>query len=154
MRLLLALFTMFFLASFGGGESEVCAAETSLAPVLPKASGDACVRDPEFMRVNHMEVLLHRRDKSVRHGDRAKGDTAKESLNACLTCHAVAGDDNKPVGFSDPKHFCRTCHDYAAVKVDCFECHNSKPQKPLWSSWDRAKERKVTVAGKDKEVAK
>ena len=153
MRLLLAIFAVFFLASLGGVEQEACAGE-GLAPVLPKASGDACVRDPAFMRANHMEVLKHRRDLSVREGERAKGDTAKESLNACVTCHAVPGEDNKPVSFSDPKHFCRTCHDYAAVKVDCFECHNSKPQKSLWSSWDRGHEQKAAALTKPKEGKK
>jgi hypothetical protein len=24
-------------------------------------------------------------------------------------------------------HFCQSCHNYAAVKIDCFECHSSKP---------------------------
>jgi hypothetical protein len=32
------------------------------------------------------------------------------------------------VTVSSPQHFCRSCHDYAAVKVDCFECHASRPE--------------------------
>lgn len=154
MRFLLSLFAVFFLAFFGGAETGARAGETGLAPVLPKAGGDSCVRDPEFMRSNHMEILLHRRDKSMHDGERAEGETAKESLKACLTCHAVPGADNKPVGFSDPKHFCRTCHDYAAVKIDCFDCHNSKPEKPLWSSWDRKKAKQMAKTDKSEEVAK
>ena len=39
------------------------------------------------------------------------------------------GADGKPVAYSDPKHFCRTCHSYAAVRVDCFECHASRPDE-------------------------
>ena len=26
-----------------------------------------------------------------------------------------------------PTNFCVSCHSYAAVKLDCFECHASKP---------------------------
>ena len=29
--------------------------------------------------------------------------------------------------YADPKHFCRSCHDYESVSIDCFECHVSKP---------------------------
>jgi hypothetical protein len=25
-------------------------------------------------------------------------------------------------------NFCQSCHTYAAVKLDCFECHTNKPQ--------------------------
>ncbi len=25
--------------------------------------------------------------------------------------------------------FCQSCHSYASVKIDCFECHASKPER-------------------------
>jgi hypothetical protein len=28
---------------------------------------------------------------------------------------------------SAPGDFCVACHQYAAVKIDCFECHTGKP---------------------------
>jgi predicted CXXCH cytochrome family protein len=92
---------------------------------LPKvpAKGEKCVRDTPFMRSNHMELLLHQRDDAVHQGLRPK----QTALNECLTCHAVPGADSKPVTYKDPKHFCRACHDYVAVSVDCFSCHNSAP---------------------------
>lgn len=93
-------------------------------PDIPEAvKGEQCVEDTEFMRKNHMEILLHQRDDTMRSGIRTK----KHSLKECFTCHVVKGADNKPVTVKDPKHFCRECHDYAAVKVDCFECHTSVP---------------------------
>ena len=92
-------------------------------PFIPKAKGDSCVRDVDFMRTNHMDLLLHQRDDTVHLGVRPKDSR----LTACLDCHAVAGASGKPVTYKDPKHFCRACHDYAAVKVDCFTCHNSVP---------------------------
>ena len=47
-----------------------------------------------------------------------------------MNCHAVNGADGQPVGYADPKHFCRSCHDYESVSIDCFECHDSKPGRP------------------------
>ena len=37
--------------------------------------------------------------------------------------------DGKAVSYASPQHFCRTCHIYAAVSVDCFECHASRPEE-------------------------
>jgi len=93
-------------------------------PKVPKAAGENCVRDTQFMRANHMELLLHQRDDTVHQGVRPK----QTALTECLTCHAVQGSDGKAVTVKDPKHFCRTCHDYAAVTIDCFSCHNSAPE--------------------------
>ena len=70
-----------------------------------------------------MTMLKHQRDDTVHEGER-DGDF---SIKACVTCHAVNGADGQPVGYSDPKHFCRSCHAYASVSIDCFECHESKP---------------------------
>lgn len=101
-------------------------------PSIPDAAkGEQCVEDTDFMRKNHMELLLHQRDKTVHAGIRTK----KHSLKECFTCHVVKGADNKPVTVKNPKHFCRECHDYAAVKVDCFQCHTSVPgEDPAYNS--------------------
>ncbi len=93
-------------------------------PSISKGQGERCVEDTQFMRRNHMELMMHQRDDTLRRGVR----TTKHSLKECLDCHAVKGDDNQPVSFQDPRHFCTACHSYAAVKIDCFECHNSKPR--------------------------
>jgi predicted CXXCH cytochrome family protein len=110
------------LASAGEASMEIAAVP---APVVPEASaGTECVRDPEFMRRNHMEMLKHKRDLTVHEGNRLP----EFSLNECIACHAVKGDDGKNVTVADSRHFCRSCHDYAAVKVDCFQCHASRPE--------------------------
>lgn len=94
-------------------------------PKLPEAAeGTKCLRDNDFMRRNHMKMLLHKRDQTVHDGDR----TVEFSLKKCVTCHAVKGENGQPVTVNDPRHFCRTCHDYAAVKIDCFQCHTSLPE--------------------------
>ncbi len=94
-----------------------------LLPVIPRGQGDNCVEDTEFMRRNHMTVLRHQRDETVREGIRGK----PYSLNECVACHAVMGLDAMPVTVASPEHFCRSCHDYAAVSIDCFQCHASRP---------------------------
>jgi hypothetical protein len=97
-------------------------------PVIPKAAqGQQCVRDAAFMRRYHMTMLMHQRDATVHEGDRG-GDF---SIARCVTCHAVPGADGKPVSYADSHHFCRACHDYEAVKVDCFDCHRSTPETQL-----------------------
>ncbi len=97
--------------------------ERSLSPVIPKALEPAEKGHAELMRRHHMDLMIHKRDRTVHDGIR----TQKHSLKACIACHVVYGEDQKPVSYKNPKHFCRTCHDYAAVSVDCFQCHASKP---------------------------
>jgi predicted CXXCH cytochrome family protein len=93
-------------------------------PVPAKGKGDKCVAPTEWMRRNHMAALMHKRDETMHEGVR----TPRFSLKECVSCHAVNGADGKPVTVSDPKHFCRSCHDYAAVSIDCFGCHASRPE--------------------------
>lgn len=94
------------------------------APKIPKGKGDKCVEETPFMRRNHMEVILHQRDKTVHDGIRTK----QHSLKGCLNCHAVNDASGQPVAVTDPRHFCTVCHSYASVSIDCFECHSSKPE--------------------------
>jgi hypothetical protein len=83
-----------------------------------------CVDTPEVMRRTHMEMLKHQRDRTVRAGVRGE----KVHLNGCIDCHAGPGAGaaaGSAVG--SPQAFCEGCHRYAAVKLDCFECHQAKP---------------------------
>lgn len=94
-------------------------------PDIPKGQGEQCVADTDFMRRNHMDLLKHQRDETMLQGIRSEPYSLKE----CVACHAVNGADGVPVTATSPKHFCRSCHDYAAVKIDCFECHASRAAK-------------------------
>jgi hypothetical protein len=73
------------------------------------------------MRRNHMDLLKHQRDDTVRGGIRG----AKYGLKECIECHAsgLTGSVAKT-----ETNFCVSCHSYAAVTIDCFECHSSKPR--------------------------
>lgn len=90
-------------------------------PVVERArQGTQCVADPDTMRRTHMDLLAHQRDDTVRGGVRK----AKFSLKACVECHA--GEGTGSVAKAET-NFCISCHNYAAVKIDCFECHASRP---------------------------
>ena len=90
--------------------------------VIAKA-GTTCVRDDEFMRRNHMKILMHQRDLTMHKGIR----TTKDSLVDCIECHVNPKTNSVA---SSKEDFCMGCHSYAAVKLDCFECHSSKPKAP------------------------
>ena len=97
-------------------------------PDIPKAlKGKQCVEETSFMRRNHMDLLMHQRDKTMHKGIRTK----QHSLVGCLSCHAVIDVDGQAVSIKSDKHFCNSCHSYAAVKIDCFECHASTPPKQV-----------------------
>jgi hypothetical protein len=91
-------------------------------PVLEKGKGDKCVEDTQFMRRKHMDLLKHHRNETMRQGIR----TTKHSLKGCVDCHASAKTGSVAAGKDD---FCAACHAYAAVKLDCWDCHATKPLK-------------------------
>ena len=94
-------------------------------PAIPKGKGAQCVLPTDEIRRDHRFLLSHQRDATVRRGVR----TTRFSLKECVACHAVPDADGKPVGYEDPRNFCRACHDYTAVRIDCFGCHNSRPDE-------------------------
>ena len=94
------------------------------APKLDIGKGGQCVRDPQWMRKNHMRLLMHERDEAVRKGIR----TAKDGLKNCVDCHASVKDDSV---LAREDSFCVGCHRFEAVKIDCFECHSSKREIAL-----------------------
>jgi predicted CXXCH cytochrome family protein len=91
------------------------------APAIERAlKGERCVEDVASMRRNHMRFLEHQRDATVHGGIRG----ARHSLKGCIDCHASKGTGSVAQAKTD---FCVGCHDYAAVKIDCFDCHATRP---------------------------
>jgi predicted CXXCH cytochrome family protein len=99
-------------------------ATEAIAPKLDIGKGGQCVRDPQWMRKNHMHLLKHQRDETVRKGIRVEQDALKN----CVECHASTRDDSVT---AREDSFCVGCHRYAAVRIDCFECHASKRRAAL-----------------------
>jgi hypothetical protein len=95
----------------------------ALADILPgvaKPRGDKCVAPTDEMRAIHFEKILHQRDDTMHKGIRTKTNSLKE----CINCHVP---ENTTVRFGDDKHFCSSCHNQAAVTIDCFQCHADRP---------------------------
>ena len=93
-------------------------------PHIPQGKGDHCVADTDFMRRNHMDLILHQRDDTVIRGLRDK----PFSLVECVDCHARSDSDGKAVRIDAKGEFCASCHEYVAVSIDCFSCHAAVPE--------------------------
>jgi hypothetical protein len=86
-------------------------------PELEKPAGAACIKDTEWMRANHMDLLDDWRNEVVRDNDRTQvqgmdGKLYDKSLSrTCLSCHKTKAN------------FCDRCHSYADVTPTCWNCH-------------------------------
>lgn len=97
-------------------------------PEVPRAKARAtqeygCVRPVADMRKNHMKYLKFHRDETLREGIR----TTRDSLKECVNCHVTETTPGTYPVYGSEKHFCSSCHHYAAVEIDCFGCHRDKP---------------------------
>lgn len=110
---LLGLLTLLTAFAWAGGVPK---------PEVVIANPGQCIADKDTMRRGHMDMLRHQRDITMRQGVRG----AKASLQGCIDCHA--SKTNGSVLGSD-QNFCQSCHSYAAVKVDCFDCHQATPSR-------------------------
>ncbi len=97
---------------------------------IPASAGDSCVRPSAEMRKVHPDLLKHDRINTMRLGIRSQenGKILDGSLKACINCHAIKKDE-KYVRIDSEEHFCSSCHIYAGVSFDCFQCHRDTPEK-------------------------
>ena len=100
-----------------------------LGPTPPKAKMNfsetsKCVKPIGEIRKNHMELLKHKRNLTLREGVRTK----ENSLVECIKCHVSANDKGEFARFGDDDYFCSSCHNFAAVTLDCFDCHSDLPE--------------------------
>jgi hypothetical protein len=98
-----------------------------------------CVEPTEYMRRNHMEVIQHQRDTTVYGGIRS----TKHSLAGCVQCHVGYDATQAPVAIDAEGQFCAACHSYAAVKLNCFDCHATIPEGEGWNEETAAAHRHV-----------
>ena len=90
-----------------------------------KAQGEGCVNDTDIMRSEHMKFLTHQRDETVLHGIR----TERYSLKECVSCHVSVDDSGNYIPINSEDQFCQGCHSYSSVKIDCFDCHATRPKQ-------------------------
>ena len=100
------------------------AGETS-APtlVIPEWAGDSCVEPTSVMRRDHMRFLFEQRDATVHQGIR----TERHSLTGCVQCHVNRDRAGVALAVNATGQFCASCHEYAGVSMDCFDCHATTP---------------------------
>jgi hypothetical protein len=72
----------------------------------PDAQYENCVKETDYMRYHHWELLRGVREEIVRYGKRGE-----LGLNKCRDCH------------TSRERFCDRCHDAVSMKPDCFGCH-------------------------------
>ena len=72
----------------------------------PAPEHENCIRDTEYMRYHHWELLRAEREKVVRYGIRGS-----DGLKNCMDCH------------TSRENFCEKCHIAASVWADCWGCH-------------------------------
>ncbi len=106
------------------GSAEPAAGRVAL-PVIKVEKGGECVAPAAEMRRNHMKMLLHQRDRTMHDGIR----TTRFSLKQCVECHA----SSKTGSVLGQEGFCSSCHAYASVSIDCFECHSPMRQTSVSS---------------------
>jgi hypothetical protein len=89
-------------------DSATTESEPASKPFLerPDPQYENCVRDTEYMRFHHWELLRGVREDIVRFGKR---DNA--GLSECRGCH------------TSRERFCDQCHLSASVLPDCWGCH-------------------------------
>ena len=117
-----ALLALVVLAAPALADAPAAAATSRVPkPTVAAAATGSCVEDTAFMRRNHMRLIRHQRDLTVHEGIR----TTRHSLANCVNCHADP-KTGRVTGSRDA--FCEGCHSYAAVKLDCFECHADRAQ--------------------------
>ena len=92
----------------------------------PAAERESCVEPTETMRRMHMEFIKHQRISTVHEGIRG----TKYSLSGCVDCHISYDENRNPRPIDQPDQFCGACHNYAAVDLNCFDCHASVPNRP------------------------
>jgi octaheme c-type cytochrome (tetrathionate reductase family) len=86
-------------------------------PFIVKGKGEQCVEPTDVMRQRHFEFILPQR--GIR--------TEQHGLAGCIECHATRDENGAYLPIDAKGQFCESCHNYAAVSIDCFKCHANTP---------------------------
>lgn len=126
-QLLLALLLALLLSGMAGAGPNWRVEGNSQASEMAQ-SGGQCVRETDWMRRHHMELISHDRNITVHQGVR----TLDGSLAGCVSCHANKNGAGVPIPVTAMQgpggtQFCAGCHEYTGVSMDCFTCHSDVP---------------------------
>lgn len=125
-RLSTVVLALLMLVAFGAGLAGCDSEPPGLMKAVKQFKTDKELEDHmSHIRKDHMDLLKHKRDRTMHLGIR----TETNSLKACINCHVPEQHNGKILRHSDPEHFCATCHNYVAADPDCFQCHVDHPVK-------------------------
>jgi hypothetical protein len=123
-RIVLGLLAFLALITFPVWYNLVSGQDSGPPEIVLPTDETRCVADREFMRTEHMQLLMDWRDEVVRDEQRIyttedgrrfpkslAGTMHTEDGGSCMSCHA-----NKD-------KFCDRCHDYLSVTPYCWDCH-------------------------------
>jgi hypothetical protein len=115
-RILIGLLAFLVLATFPVWYNLVSGHESQPPEIVLPSDESQCVADTDYMRTEHMQLLMDWRDEVVRDKQRihttADNRRFEKSLTrTCMDCH------------SDKAEFCDRCHDYVGVTPYCWDCH-------------------------------
>jgi [DsrC]-trisulfide reductase subunit J len=121
-RLLITLGLLLFVAAFTYPVWHAAAAPSAKnAPVLKLPETEKqCVAPKDFMRAQHMQLLLDWREGVVRTGKRTVTVQGGRTFNVSLSSTCLGQCHEK-------EQFCDRCHNYAGVSGPyCWDCHNER----------------------------
>lgn len=118
-----AITVLFGLAMVLAGPAPAAESRVPVPHPAKAFKGKQCVEPVDVMRRQHGAFLLDQRNQTMKKGIRG----GKYSLRGCVECHAVP--DKASGGARTVQPFCGACHEYTAFKIDCFQCHTTKPGK-------------------------
>jgi len=81
------------------------------------ADEKSCIESTDYMRANHMQLLVAWRDQVVRDGQRTYVASDGKEYEMSLTGTCIQQCHTKK------SEFCDRCHDYASVSLNCWSCH-------------------------------
>jgi hypothetical protein len=73
---------------------------------MPAPEHEKCVKETNYMRFHHWELLRAVREEVVRYGERSE-----IGLAGCKECH------------TSRERFCNRCHEAVSLYPDCWGCH-------------------------------
>ncbi len=80
-----------------------------------------------MQRKMHPELLLHKRDKTLRQGVRG----GYVQLKKCVECHTSVDESGEYIPVNSADQFCSTCHKKVGTSLDCFSCHRTTPAEEM-----------------------
>lgn len=132
------------LAVLLGGPPAVNADEGRVPlPTLAKGKGEQCVAPVDVMRRDHMDLLKTQRDETMRQGIRGN----EFSLKGCVDCHATPDPTVKEGHVRNLTAFCDQCHEYAGIRIDCFDCHTDEPMPAVSAGRSMERDDEIRLYG-------